>query len=142
MHEWALAEAVIKTSIDAMNKENGKRIVEINLVIGELQTIDMDAFSFALNELTKGTPAEGAKINFEFEKPVFKCNNCGYEWSIDSLENILNKDEIEAIHFIPELSHSFIRCPRCSSPDFDVIKGRGVYIKSIKIEEMNNRDGS
>jgi len=135
LHEWALAEAVVKTALDTMNKEGGKKIIELNLVIGELQTIDMEAFTFAMTELTKGTALDGAKINYEYEKPVFKCLNCGYEWSIESLEKILNEDEIEAIHFIPELSHVFVKCPKCGSPDFEVIKGRGVYIKSLKIQE-------
>ncbi len=135
MHEWALAEAVIKTALEVMKKEGGKKVVEINIVIGKLQTIDMDAFNFALGELIEGTPAESAKINFEYENPVFKCINCGYEWSIESLDKLLGEDEIEAIHFVPELSHIFIKCPNCNSPDFDVIKGRGVYIKSIKIQE-------
>ena len=30
----------------------------------------------------------------------------------------LEKDESEAIHFLPELAHTFIRCPQCGGPDF------------------------
>jgi len=134
LHEWALAEAVVKTALEVLEREKGKRLVELNLVIGELQTIDMEAFMFALKEISKGTPMENAKINVEYEKPEFKCLQCGFEWSIESLEKILNEEQIEAIHFIPELSHAFISCPRCGSPDFEVIKGRGVYIRSVKIE--------
>jgi len=135
LHEWALAEAVIRTALDVLSREKGKKLIELNLVIGRLQTIDLDAFMFALKELSQSTPAENAKVNIEFEEPVFKCLSCGYEWSIKDLAEVLNEDEIEAIHFIPELSHAFITCPKCGSPDFEIIRGRGVYIKSVKLEE-------
>lgn len=134
LHEWALAEAVVQTALDVLKKENGKQIIEITLVIGKLQTIDMDAFSFALTELSKDTPMHNTKINFEYESPAFKCLYCGHEWTIDDLEELLDETQIEAIHFIPELSHTFIRCPKCGSVDFEITKGRGIWIKSLKIE--------
>ena len=77
---------------------------------------------------------EGVRINVEYEDPTFKCLACGFEWKINDLSKLLDEEKIEAIHFIPELAHSFIVCPKCGSPDFEVTKGRGIYIRSIKIE--------
>ena len=33
--------------------------------------------------------------------------------------------------FLPEMAHTYLKCPKCKSPDFDIIAGRGVYIKNI-----------
>jgi hydrogenase nickel incorporation protein HypA/HybF len=43
--------------------------------------------------------------------------------------------EREAVHFLPEAAHAYLRCPRCGSVDFDVAAGRGVSIVSIELEE-------
>jgi hydrogenase nickel incorporation protein HypA/HybF len=47
----------------------------------------------------------------------------------------LNEDESEAIHFLPEVAFVHTRCPKCKSPDFEITKGRGVTITSIKGEK-------
>jgi len=47
----------------------------------------------------------------------------------------LNEDESEAIHFIPEVAFVHARCPKCGSPDFEIMTGRGVSITSIKGEK-------
>lgn len=133
MHEWALAEAVLTTVLDIAAKENAEKILEIDIVMGELQQIDMETFKFALENLVKGTIAENARIVFETEKAVLKCNVCGYEWSFGEIIEKLDEEAREAIHFIPEVFHAYIACPVCGSRDFDVVRGRGVYIKSIKV---------
>jgi Zn finger protein HypA/HybF involved in hydrogenase expression len=39
---------------------------------------------------------------------------------------------MEAIHFIPELSHAFVRCPECGSPDFIILAGRGITLERVE----------
>jgi hydrogenase nickel incorporation protein HypA/HybF len=43
-----------------------------------------------------------------------------------------NETESESIHFIPEVVFVHARCPKCGSPDFEITKGRGVVLSSIK----------
>jgi len=132
MHEWALAETIIKTSINLTQEKNLSRVKEVYLKIGEIQQIDLEVFDFALKELSKGTILENAKFNFEMFPALLHCNSCGYQWSYkDSLDK-LSGEEKEAIHFIPETIHVYIHCPKCGSPDFDIKEGRGVWIKDIK----------
>ena len=44
----------------------------------------------------------------------------------------LNEEAREAVHFVPEIAHTFMKCPRCGSPDFEIVTGRGIWIESIK----------
>lgn len=133
LHEWALAESIILTAVEEAKKAMASKIKRIIIVVGELQTIDIDVLKFALEEIKKGTIAENAIIEYVYEKPKFRCNVCGYEWEINSLSEILDEDAIESIHFIPELSLAFLRCPKCGKQDFSILKGRGIYIKEIEV---------
>jgi hydrogenase nickel incorporation protein HypA/HybF len=38
----------------------------------------------------------------------------------------------EAVHFVPEMAHVYLKCPKCGSPDFEIAEGRGVWLASIK----------
>ncbi|MEM3615832.1 MAG: hydrogenase nickel incorporation protein HypA [Candidatus Methanomethylicia archaeon] len=129
MHEWALAEAVIVTTNKIVEERRLKKIKEVVVKIGELQQVDIEIFEFALSELKSERGMNDVEFRIELAEAKMMCKNCGYEWNFKK-ENL--KDEIkEAIHFIPETAHVFLRCPRCGSPDFEIISGRGVWIESI-----------
>jgi len=134
MHEWALAESGVMTAVDIANKEDASKITKIIVKVGELQQIELDIFKYALDEIKKGTIMENAEIVLEEEEAILKCRVCGHEWKYKDVLEKLNEDISEAIHFVPEMAHTYIRCPKCNSPDFEVIKGRGVWIKSIEVE--------
>ncbi len=129
MHEWALAEAVIKTIKD---HPNVKQIEKVTVKIGELQQIDMEIFSFAISELKKEYSLDNIEIVLKTEPALLKCRVCGKTWYFS--ENLKHLDDFiaESIHFVPEAFHAFIRCPHCGSPDIEIVKGRGVWIDEIK----------
>lgn len=133
MHEWALAEAVLAAASEAAEKEGLKRVSEVRLKVGELQGIDMEILGFALQQLRKDR-FRNAEFNVETVKARLKCHACGHTWVFDKA----NVDEgmAEAIHFVPEVAHAYVRCPKCGSRDFEVTEGRGVWLDSIKGERM------
>ncbi len=138
MHEWALAEAVVESVIEVARKEKFTSVKEISISLGELQDIEVEIFEFALKNLVgKSDLLKNAEIKLRIEETLLKCRACGKEWSLKETKNI-DEDVREAIHFLPELSHSFIRCPYCGSMDFEIVKGRGVSVDSISGE----KDGS
>ena len=136
MHEWALAEAVISTAIKAAEKEKLKEITEIKIKLGELQQIDVETFEFALKEIIslQESLMRGTEIKLETEKAILKCRVCGQEWAFGDAMKELSEEESESLHFVPEIAHVYVRCPKCKSPDFEVIRGRGVWIDYIKGE--------
>jgi hydrogenase nickel incorporation protein HypA/HybF len=129
MHEWALAEAVIAAASEIARKEGLKEIREVKIKVGELQQIELDILDFALSQL-KPAKFKDAKFSIEVAKAELKCRFCGYKWTFREEE--MNEDAAEAIHFVPEIAHTYIKCPKCGSPDFEILKGRGVWLESIK----------
>jgi hydrogenase nickel incorporation protein HypA/HybF len=129
MHEWALAEAVIAAAEEAAKKEHLKEIREVQLKVGELQQIELDILRFVLSQLKTGK-FKNAKFKVETVKAELQCRVCGHKWVFN--KETLDKDTAEAIHFVPEVAHTYIKCPKCGSPDFEIIEGRGVWLESIK----------
>lgn len=131
MHEWALAEGVISTAIEVAEENEAEDIVEIKIRIGDLQQVDREIFELALKEISSGTMAENSRREIVRESAILKCRICGEEWKFG--REGLSEEESESIHFVPDLAHTYIRCPNCNSPDFRIKKGRGVWIDSIEL---------
>jgi hydrogenase nickel incorporation protein HypA/HybF len=129
MHEWALAEAVIKTASEIADKEGLKQVTEVTVKIGELQQVDRQVFRFALSQM-KPDNFKDAKFRITSAKTSLKCRVCGTAWKYDRKK--VDEATAEAIHFIPEVAHTYIKCPKCGSPDFEIAEGRGVWLESIK----------
>ena len=134
MHEWALAEAVVATAVKVAKKEKIKEITRIKIKVGELQKLDTEIFEFALREISQPSRKllKKAKIEIEIEKGILKCRVCGHDWNFSQAKKGLSDEDSESIHFVPELAHIFVKCPRCKSPDFEVVKGRSIWIESVE----------
>jgi hydrogenase nickel incorporation protein HypA/HybF len=134
MHELALADAVVTTALRVADREDLTEITKLDVRIGELQQIQADVFEFALKAvIPAGEPRlASAAIVLETEPAEFCCRPCGHRFGLEQTRGPRGKDASEAIHFIPELAHAFLRCPRCQSPDFELVRGRGVSIDSIE----------
>jgi len=132
MHEWALAEGVISTA-EKFAVENGlTKVTEVVIMIGELQQVEHEVLEFAFEQLK--TPLfKEAKFILNSQPAKFKCRNCGNEWTFES--HGMTEEVSEAIHFVPEMAHVYIKCTECGSPDFEVSEGRGVWLATIKGEK-------
>jgi hydrogenase nickel incorporation protein HypA/HybF len=129
MHEWALAEAVITAAQQIAEKEKLKEIKEITIKVGELQQIEQEILRFALSQL-KPASFKNAKFRITKAKTTLKCRVCENTWLFR--KNKLDEGTAEAIHFVPEVAHAYIKCPKCGSPDFEITEGRGVWLENIK----------
>ena len=129
MHEWALAEAIITTASEIAEKEKLKQVTEVTIRVGELQQVEREILRFALTEM-KPECFKNAKFRFLSAKTTLKCRVCGTNWQFKKEK--LDKATMEAIHFVPEVAHTYIKCPKCGSPDFEIISGRGLWLDNIK----------
>jgi hydrogenase nickel incorporation protein HypA/HybF len=133
MHEWALAEAVLRSAKDIAQKEGLCRVDEIVVRMGELQQVDLDVFGFAFKEVLGATDPilGGTKLAIEKEAAMFRCRLCSREWTYAEARSWMRAEEAELVHFVPEMAHSYMRCQGCSSPDFELVRGRGVWLQRV-----------
>jgi len=136
MHEWALAEGIVSTALKEAKRGKFTEVTRINVKIGELQQIDGDLFVSLLKEIlqVEDPKLKRAEVVFENQEAILKCRVGGHEWLFSESKKGLSDEDAELIHFVPEIAHVYIRCPACKSPDFEVTKGRGVWLESIEGE--------
>lgn len=136
MHELALADAVLAAAIDVAGKEGMTRVLRVDVRVGELQRIRAELFEEALREMRRrrGGRLGEAAIEVAVEPARFRCRPCAAEFGLRDVPAPQGEREAEAIHFVPELAHAYLRCPACHSPDFEVLAGRGVAIAAIEGE--------
>ncbi|MEM2947764.1 MAG: hydrogenase nickel incorporation protein HypA [Candidatus Bathyarchaeia archaeon] len=129
MHEWALAEAIISSVSQIAEKEGLKEVREVKIKVGELQQVEVEILEFALSELKMGK-LKNVKFSIETVKAELQCRICGHKWFFS--KDKIDEESAEAIHFVPETAHAYIKCPRCGSPDFEILHGRGVWLESVR----------
>lgn len=132
MHEWALAEAVITAALKIAEKEKLEKITEVIIKVGELQQVEEDIILFAFNQLRTDL-FKSAKLCMFKGKTKLKCHFCDTTWNF--IKENLDETTVESIHFVPEVAHAYIKCPKCGSPDFEIVEGRGIWIEKIKGEK-------
>jgi len=132
MHELALAEGVVAT---ALKSADGRTVRRIVVKVGQLQQIDANAFRDCVEQVMPADePAlAGVRVDLETDPARLKCRACEHEFGFADLPEPPGEDELEAIHFVPELAHSYISCPACNSPDFEVVAGRGIWIDHVEV---------
>lgn len=124
-----MAEGVVSAATRIAEEEGLEEVNEVTVRIGELQQVEHEGLKYALNHLR--TPI---MRNTRFIlKPIpaeLRCRVCGEEWRFNP--EALDGQVSEAIHFVPEMAHVYLKCPRCGSPDFEVVEGRGVWLAYVK----------
>jgi hydrogenase nickel incorporation protein HypA/HybF len=129
MHEWALAEAILTSARQVAEQEKLTKVTEITIKVGELQQVEPPILRFALTQM-KQDIFKNAKFRILKAKSTLKCRVCVTSWQFNIKK--MNKATAEAIHFVPEVAHTYIKCPKCGSPDFEIVSGRGVWLESVK----------
>lgn len=134
VHEFALAEGVIAAALQAAEEGGIRRIATVRVAVGELQQIDPETFAGALRDQvpTKSEALAGTDFAVQFEPALLHCRACGAEFGLSAAAGDLDEQAAEAIHFVPELAHTWRRCPTCGSPDFEVIRGRGIWLIAVE----------
>jgi len=117
MHEASIAEALIKTAEEELKRSYPQKVARIKILeikVGKLSGVSVDALKFAFEILKKGTSLEDAELKVEEPKAVCNCRSCGKTSEIDDL---------------------FQGCPLCKSFNIDIKGGDELLIESIEVEE-------
>ena len=113
MHELAITEGIMEAAIPEAKKAGAKKILEIRLKIGELSGVLPECIEEYFKIVSKGTIAEGAKITSTNIPVGIECPDCGFSGDIDRRKII---------------------CPKCSSINFKVVRGREYFVDSLEVE--------
>lgn len=114
MHETALMQNLIETTLNALKYRNISCVDRVVISVGKFANVLPDALSFAFQALTQDGIMKGAKLEIENLPAAARCETCGFEYQVDEFPLI---------------------CPLCQSRSYIIISGEEVYIQNIYCEE-------
>jgi hydrogenase nickel incorporation protein HypA/HybF len=110
MHEFSIASAVVATAVD---HAAGRRVTVVSVRFGRLRQVVPDSLEFAFGIVSRETPCEGARLEWEVVPARLRCDACDREW---------------------EIERPAFRCPTCGTGDVAVLSGEELEVESIEVE--------
>ncbi len=120
MHEFSVSSDIVQTVLSTTEENKAKKVLSIQLEVGELALINVGQVTFWVEELFKGTVAEGAKVKVKKVRARIRCEECAYEGGT-------KPDQPNAFDYLSP--HS---CPRCGSLRIQIKKGRELILRNIE----------
>lgn len=113
MHELSIAMSIIEIAEENAKRENAAVITEIELDIGTQSGVVLDALDFAMQSAVQGTMLEKARVKINSIAARASCTKCQHEFYVEDI---------------------FTPCPECGNPFCEIIQGRELRVKSLKVE--------
>jgi hydrogenase nickel incorporation protein HypA/HybF len=119
MHETAVAQSLVEVILQEAEKRHA-RPVRAKISCGELNAINDEVLSFALEAVAQGTPCEGLQLQVEHKSIQAQCDTCGSTFSI---------------------SLAAATCPNCGSSDFKLLPDAPLILEQIEFEGAEDGEG-
>jgi hydrogenase nickel incorporation protein HypA/HybF len=114
MHELSITESLLNTASEYAHKNNAKKVVALNLVIGDLSGIFDDSIQFYWDMISADSICEKSVLNFDKRKAIMKCISCNDEFPLNG---------------------ELVPCPKCGSMNLKIVSGNEFQLESIEIEK-------
>ncbi|MFA5781834.1 MAG: hydrogenase maturation nickel metallochaperone HypA [Bacteroidales bacterium] len=116
MHELSVAQNIIEIVEEHAKKLHALAVSEVELDIGMVSGVIPENLEFAMDVAIKNTLLEGAKIKINVILAKAKCLNCLKDFEMDDI---------------------YTMCLHCGSLQYEIIQGKELKVKSIKIEDKS-----
>jgi hydrogenase nickel incorporation protein HypA/HybF len=110
MHELSIVMSIIDIAHQHAEKEQATSIDEIDLDIGNLSTVEPDAFEFAWKQGVKNTLLSNAIKNINWIKGMALCSDCNNSFEIKNL---------------------YDECTHCKGHLLQIISGKELRVRSL-----------
>ncbi len=113
MHEFSIAMNIVEIASEHARKENASVVREIEIEVGTLSGVVLDALEFSLEAAVKDSILEGARRNIVVIPGRARCRSCSHVFDVGDFYTV---------------------CPRCGTPAPEIIQGRELRVKSLLVE--------
>jgi len=113
MHELSIAMSVIEIADEYAEKANANVVNKIEIEVGELSGVVLEALEFAMEVAVKNTILENANCQYIQIPGIARCEKCAHEFSTSDLHT---------------------PCPKCNSYEQEITSGRELRVKSLIVD--------
>jgi len=126
MHDVTAAQQIARQVLATAQEQGASRVERVSLALGAMTMLDPEALEFWVEQILRGTIAEGAQVQIAVRPLTVRCAACGFEG-----EAPVPDDPIyHLMPFIPA-------CPECGAEGLEVLGGGECIVESIRV----HRDG-
>lgn len=112
MHEFSIARSIVDIAEDEVRNADAINVQAIELDIGKLAGIDLNALNFVWDAAVEHSVLQKAKKTIHLISGVGYCSGCGTEFHIEQI---------------------FDKCPKCHQFNTVVKRGDELKIKSLTL---------
>ena len=113
MHEMSLAEGVLQILEDAARTQSFQRVKTVWLEIGRLSSVEPEAMRFCFDAVTRGSLADGARLEIIDVPGSGRCLACGAQ---------------------VEIAAVYDPCPICGDYPVQPTGGTEMRVKELEVE--------
>ena len=113
MHELSIAMSIVDIASDYAKRDHAKCVSEIEIEVGSMAGIVIDALDFAMEAAIKNTICEDAKWNIIEIKARGSCPGKNKSYEISDL---------------------YSPCPHCGKYGHELIQGKELRVKSLGVD--------
>jgi len=113
LHEYGITKNALETVLQQTEEKGAGRITEIHFVLGGHSDVEPDSVRLYFDEISAGTPAEGAALHFRRLPASYRCWDCSKTF---------------------ETSLEEARCLACGSVRIHPLAGDEFYAESVEVE--------
>ncbi len=116
MHELPVTESILKIVLKHAQASGVRKVRTIRLKVGKLSDLEDEWIQRYFDYLSKGSVAEGARLEIERTPIVMQCNACLESYRVEAAE----------IGDLP--------CPACGGKGGTLLSGREYTVKEMEAE--------
>lgn len=121
VHEGTITTALVKSVLKEAEERKAKKVIEVDVDVGQLTFLNPEQVRFWFQILTKDTILEGSRLVIEEREGVVRCGQCGYEGGFKYADD-------SAFHLrVPTL-----QCPRCDA-QVEIVDGRDCIVRRVRM---------
>ena len=113
MHELSIAINIVDIAARETEQAGANRVTDIDIEVGALSGVVIEALEFAMEDVRKNSVLEGARVTITEINPKARCRQCDKIFEVNDLFDI---------------------CPFCQSVDLEIIRGQELQVKSLKVQ--------
>lgn len=113
MYEMSLAENVLQIIEDSVREQGFRCVRSVTLEIGRLAAVEPEAMSFCFDAMTRGSIAEGARLEIVEIPGAGRCIGCGAAVAMQEAYGL---------------------CPECGCAQLQVVAGDRMRVRELEVE--------
>jgi hydrogenase nickel incorporation protein HypA/HybF len=124
MHDVTAAQRIAGTVLQTAQHQGAECVERVEIALGAMTMIDPEQLEFWLEQVLRGTVAEGAEVRIEQLPLRVRCKACDYEGEVEVPDDPI----YHLMPYVPE-------CPECGSDELEVLGGDACVVRGMRVTD-------